>query len=329
MNAQQLFFDQIKLTIPSNISLVEVISNLLNISDDSVYRRIRGEKELSFTELQLLATHYNISIDSILSLKNDQLVLFKDFRINQNNFTFEQYLTSLIETLNFLRKTDNLEIIYSAKDFPIFHYFLFPKLAAFKLFFWQKSILNFDSFKSRQFSKDANLNELEIGKLAMLKYYKLPGIEIWGEEIIHSSLRQIEFYHESGFFKCTEDIIEILDEMEKMLMHLQSMASSGNKFIGENPDKDGGSFQLYFNEMILGNNSLLVRSGATKTVYLTYNELNYISTMDENFCQQYYQSLKTLISKSSLISTASEKIRNMFFNKLFKKLNDTRKKVGV
>jgi hypothetical protein len=49
---QKELFVLIKHTLPSHISLVDEIADLLDISYDSVYRRIRGEKPISLNELK-------------------------------------------------------------------------------------------------------------------------------------------------------------------------------------------------------------------------------------------------------------------------------------
>lgn len=41
---QQHFFDHIKERLPTHLSLVDEVAELLSISNDSAYRRIRGEK---------------------------------------------------------------------------------------------------------------------------------------------------------------------------------------------------------------------------------------------------------------------------------------------
>lgn len=320
MNLQQLFFEQIKNKVPDNISIVDEIAGLLNLSDDSVYRRIRGDKELSFTEINTLARHFDISIDSILSLSDNNQVIFNDFKIDQDTLTFEQYLTGLIGYLENLQKLEDVEIIYSAKDFPLFHYFQFPKLAAFKLFFWKKSVLNFEELRNTKFSAELDFPELEIGKRAISLYYNLPCTEIWSEEIINGTLRQLAFYHESSFFENNALIFEILDELEQMILHLKLMAREGRKFLYGMENEPKGNFNLYFNEMILANNSLMVRVNENRKVYLTYNELNYISTTNEDFCLNYHNSLKSLSARSTYISSSSEKIRNIFFNKLLTKM---------
>jgi len=63
---QKELFSRIKETLPSNISFVHEISESLEISYDSAYRRIRGEKELSLTELLRLCSKYAISVDSLI-----------------------------------------------------------------------------------------------------------------------------------------------------------------------------------------------------------------------------------------------------------------------
>ncbi len=62
---KELFF-RIKGKLPPNISFVHEISESLEISYDSAYRRIRGVKELSISELFRLCNKYGISIDSLI-----------------------------------------------------------------------------------------------------------------------------------------------------------------------------------------------------------------------------------------------------------------------
>lgn len=50
-NLQKELFVSIKNALPSHICLVDSIADLLKISYDSVYRRIRGEKPLEFDEI--------------------------------------------------------------------------------------------------------------------------------------------------------------------------------------------------------------------------------------------------------------------------------------
>ncbi len=63
---QKLLFQQIKNKIPANISFAEEIAEVLNISTDRAYRRIRGEKTVSFEALQRLCIKFQLSLDQML-----------------------------------------------------------------------------------------------------------------------------------------------------------------------------------------------------------------------------------------------------------------------
>ncbi len=71
---QQLLFKAIKNKIGENLSAADEIAKLLDISADSAYRRMRGEKTISLDELQVLCTHYKISVDQLLGLQSGGIV---------------------------------------------------------------------------------------------------------------------------------------------------------------------------------------------------------------------------------------------------------------
>src|SRR5450755_606756 len=86
-DVQQVFFQHIKSNLAAHLSLVDEIADLLSISNDSAYRRIRGEKPLSFDEIKILCAHYKISLDQLFHLSNDSF-LFSGPLIDRDNFGF-------------------------------------------------------------------------------------------------------------------------------------------------------------------------------------------------------------------------------------------------
>ena len=68
VTGQQVFFNHIKSLIPPHISFVDDVAEVLNISNDSAYRRIRGEKPIGFEEIKKLCVKYHISLDQLLQL---------------------------------------------------------------------------------------------------------------------------------------------------------------------------------------------------------------------------------------------------------------------
>ena len=48
-STQYLFFQQLKSQLPPHKALVDEVASLLGISNDSAYRRIRGDKPIAST----------------------------------------------------------------------------------------------------------------------------------------------------------------------------------------------------------------------------------------------------------------------------------------
>ena len=71
MELQKKIFEHIQNAIPKDYIMVNEIADLLNISVDSAYRRIRGDKAIEIQETALLCTHYKISLDAILQLSDN------------------------------------------------------------------------------------------------------------------------------------------------------------------------------------------------------------------------------------------------------------------
>jgi hypothetical protein len=71
--------------------MVDEVADLLNISNDSAYRRIRGEKPIALEEMQKLATHFKISLDQFLHLNSDSFI-FTGKLANATNHVYEKWM---------------------------------------------------------------------------------------------------------------------------------------------------------------------------------------------------------------------------------------------
>ncbi len=62
-NIQSVFLGQIRNRLPESTSFADELAELLNVSRDSAYRRIRGETVLSLDEVKKLYDQYGVSLD--------------------------------------------------------------------------------------------------------------------------------------------------------------------------------------------------------------------------------------------------------------------------
>ncbi|MCH8331825.1 MAG: hypothetical protein IH946_10695, partial [Bacteroidetes bacterium] len=192
-NAQTLLFQQIKDRLPENISMVEEIAELLNISTDSAYRRIRGDKPIVLDELIQLKSHFNIALDD--SLQGDSnTVTFSYTPLGEEGFSYTEYLRAILTDLKVLDAAEEKDVIYIANDIPLFHLLNVPEIAAFKNFFWRKELLGFSDMKGKDFilgAKDDEINQIS-GELREI-YLRIPSTEIINAETVASTLKQIEY----------------------------------------------------------------------------------------------------------------------------------------
>lgn len=324
--SQEFLFQRIKELLPSQESLVDTVAEILHISADSAYRRIRGETPVVLDEARELCRHFKLSLDHVLNVQSGS-TLFKNVRIDSKNYSYENYLSDLFKQIQYANSFIHKEIIYLTKDMPLFHNFYFKPLIAFRYFFWMKTILQHPDFRDRDFELNCVSPEIEnLSRELAVGYNKIPSVEIWNTESINSAILQIEFYKDSGYFTSSADIKTIYEALEETFIHLKNEAEQGCKFMPEeNPESKKNNFKLFYNRVILGDNTILVVTDLIKTVFINYDVLNYITTRDETFCNNCYGDLQNMMKKSTLISQTSEKQRNIFFNIMLNKITERKK----
>jgi len=311
---QQELFQVIKSSVPSHLSVTEEIAKVLDVSADSVYRRMRGEKTISLDEVYKLCSHYKISMDQLMNLQAGAF-MFRGHFLNSKTFRFHDYLKNAVRDLGYMQTFKNKEFFYLCKDVPIFHHFHFREIAAFKYFFWMKTIFHFPEFEQRRFSFQNYSDELnELGEKVLALYNQLPSTEIWNVENVNIAIRQIEFYRDSQIFESDADVLRLYEAWEKVIDHVERQAERGYKFNHDDPEmKPTAPYRVYFNEVILGDNSMIVLLEGSKMVLMPHTVINYMTTRDVDFCENMYDYLQSLMKRSTLISKVSEKERSKFF----------------
>jgi len=324
---QRLFFDSIRQRLPRHISLVNEIAEVLGISYDSAYRRLRGDKDLSIKELKLLSSKYGISIDSLIGM-NKADILFQPFVFGANDEGIENWLRFRILEIQRLNSAANKELIMVARDLPIYFYFDFPELAAFKIFFWKKMLLHLPDYHDKRFNiYDEPKTLIETGHHLLSAYNLIPSSEIWCYETFTRIMKQIVFCSVSGFFMHKNDSIALFDDLESLVKHMQYQTEQGFKFhVGYHPsENEEENFKVFFNDVLLIDNTAFVQRDEKKFVFMTHNSLDILITANPTFCNQVEHSLRIIMKTGNHISRTSAVECNRFFNFIYEKLEEYKK----
>ncbi len=312
ISIQQVLIDKVKTLVPKSISLVEELSYVLGISIDSVYRRLRDETQLSICEVQKLCSEYKISFDSLCSETNNTVTF--SYEPMKGIADCEQYFDSILMDLKRIKSCNDGQIRYSAVDIPLFHNFITPELANFKIYYWLRSVMNDDKYVlSRYKSNCISKNVVNLAQDVYTTYRHVPSTEIWCVSTITSLLKQIFNTWELGLFEDDNDVFLLYDQVKSYLVKLQFQAEMGSKVLTERSGVSPNDFKLYISDINVGNNCILTSVKDIKSVYLSVNTFRKIQTFDEAFFDATESWMNNIIKKSILISGVGEKHRQQFF----------------
>jgi hypothetical protein len=318
---QQRLFEEIKRKIGENASFADEIAKMLEISSDSAYRRIRGEKMISLDELYKLCTHYKISLDQRMNIQTGSF-LFQGQLLDSKTYRYDEYLMTTLHWLAYFNSFKEKEYYYLCKDMPIFHHFYFRELASFKYYFWMKTVFHFPDFAKRKFKVDDYPDEFfNLGHKIITTYNQIPCVEIWNLESINTMIRQMEYCIDNHLFDSDKDALQVYEALEKYFDHLQKQAELGYKYDISDPGKKPlGRFKMYFNEWILLDNTMMAILDNSKLSVVPHTAINYMICRDVTFTDKHYQYILNLMQRSTLISEVSEKERSRFFRILLERI---------
>jgi plasmid maintenance system antidote protein VapI len=319
---QEHFISRFRQVLPPGIGMAEEMADLLEVSIDSAYRRIRGETELTLDEIYRISKHYAISIDEVFSNLSDT-VTFAYTKLTDSSANFEEYLGRITNHLKIINQFPNKKIYYVAEEIPLFYSFFSPLFTEFKLFYWQRSVLNCKEYQQSKFTKGFLPKKLvSLANSCFEEYLTIPSIEVWTDLTVLTGLRQVGFYFDSGVLD-KELAVELLQEYRKTIEMVQQMAESGRKHISDK----GETFSLYSSEVVLGTNCIYAIMGDSRYSYISFNTLNSLTTSNPEFCQETEHWMRNLERKSTLISGVGEKQRYQFFSSMFRKIDEYTEKV--
>jgi transcriptional regulator with XRE-family HTH domain len=320
-NLQAILFNKIRAVVPNPGLLVEDLVKLLGISKDSAYRRLKGEKQLSFDEMVTIAQAYDLSLDDLLDLWEESIVFQGDYVAD--DFDMEKYLLSMQMNLEKLLQFEQKQLSYISKDLPVFYYLMYPEIAAFKFFVWTKTQMQFEVMKEKKFSFDTLTPHLkDLSYYVAELYTRIPSVEILNADNILNDLRQLEYYKDTNLMNSNGDLAVIYSKLHEMISHMEEQASVGKKFMpGREQLSTDAEYKLYVNDFFVGDNTLVAKAGDLRLVYMNHAAINFVFTSTAGFVDYNEEFMSNIIRRSSLISEVGERTRTRFFNLIHERIN--------
>jgi hypothetical protein len=213
-----------------------------------------------------------------------------------------QYFDFALEKISVYAK-DNYEFYYLAKDIPFFYTLDFSLLAKFKMYAWKH--LLFDDYQASKFEDFAFNQSLFAASLALKEKYEKANIfEIWNESTLNSTLQQLDTFFETGLIQL-KNALNILDDLLALLQRIE------DKCI-----KNEGSFHFYINDMLILDNTIMVKNEKKSIAFIPFNMIRYFAVEDEISNAQTFSFIQNQLFHSKCLNTAGVRDRNTFFLQL-------------
>ncbi|MCL9804397.1 hypothetical protein NAT51_02605 [Flavobacterium amniphilum] len=311
MSNQELLLKEIRKSLKEQQSIIDEIAGVLNISYDASHRRVSLKSKFSIEETVMLCNHYSISLDALFSDKK-KIIVEKTHSIKSVG-DFKSYFE---QSAAFLKKyrDKQVNLFYSAKDIPLFYTIGGTLLSKFKLYVWiqllskEEKQMHFDHFVP-----DAQM--LEGTSQLKAVYEKVKVTEIWNDTTINSSLQQIFYFFEAGLISY-ETALLLLDEVRAVV-----------ELVDTKTNRDDESFQLYYNELLILNNTVLLSGPEEKSLFVPYNMVGYFITENKETCLESEAFFKHQCYTSKLLQSSGKRDRNIFFNRMHQKIEYYKNKI--
>ncbi|MBE5321237.1 hypothetical protein IM793_18900 [Pedobacter sp. MR2016-19] len=315
-NQQALFFQAIKAVLPEYQNLALSVAEELGISTNEAYKKIRGDSNLTFQQIIKLSDCFDVPF--LYNPKQSLSVTFSYLSVNED-LDMIGYLQNLLDNIKAIKNSNKKHITITTDDIPLFHFFKYPELTSFKLFFWANSTNNIGiPFSSSYISDEI----IKISQELHAAYLEIPSTEIWSKDTVTGTLEQIRYAFEAGHLTDNELAVKIVEQVRYCLTDMNMYAISSKKTI--DPDH---TFNWYSCD-VLGSIAYLVDFKDRMTCYNRFNTFNYLKTEDQSYCKQTKQWMQGLIMKSVSFSGQGEKHRNKYLYNAFAECDKLLREMG-
>lgn len=292
-------------------ALVHEISDVLNMDEISVYRRLRGAVRFSADEIGKLASRYHISLDDLLSeypegdyeaWKMDLLLIAGKDGLDPD--AIERNMP-LIDLLSDQQCTEMGGALGGLTRHFYMHHKQLWRFMHFKWGRYYSNTDNYNTFDSVQISpKLSDLFDLHLSKMKGIKY----AFFIWDNLIFQKLVNDIRYFKsmslltEENVLLIKQDIIDLLDACE-------TAAAEGR--CTDLVER----FELYISPINIDTSQFYIRYGEQWNYSIEVHGIRPIITSKPHVCKEFSQCINRLKNASVLISKSAERERRQFFNK--------------
>ena len=306
MDNQEKLLKAIRHRLDATTSLIDEVATVLSISYDAAHRRVSQKSKFSIEEAIALCRHYGLSMDGLFA--GDKKVVVEKTAEIRTMADMAGYFKHSAENISSFLQYPDAKMYYSAKDIPLFYTIGGTLLSKFKLYVWLNLLAgtqNQEAFE--QFTIDASL--LQYSARLKAVYDNVEVHEIWNDTTINSTLQQVYYFFQSGLLSLPNALLLCAD-LKAILQNAEDRCCNGQ-----------GNFNLYYNELLILNNNVLLSAPQKQSLFVPYTMLGYFITDDLDTCTNAQSFFKQQLKNSKSLNLSGTRDRKVFFNRAHQKVD--------
>jgi len=298
----------VKEILPDETNIADVLSGILPISREGIYRRIRGEVVFSFYEIYSIAQKLGLSVDYMIKSSTNENAIFE---LIQQPFQGSEEVISKApnkfeQILGLILNDPSSKFELSHNLFPQVPSHMFYHLSKYNSFKWvYKNEIK--KLKSVPY-KDIDYPE-HIFQLHKKNNMATMGIRetsyIWDYTIIEMMVREIRYFADIKLLD-KEDVAILKDELYKFLLYVENLT-----FKGVFPT--GNKINIYISGVNSDASYSYIETSKYRISMIGLFDFQYIISTDDVAYNMVKGKIQSLKMASTLITESNENYRLSFF----------------
>lgn len=300
---QVRFFNKLQDELGLN-KLSNWLSDLLEIDASNAYRRISGEKELSFSEYLKICREVPIASSWFAPGKKTSRSITSCLHHFSNWQELRDYYQTLIKQFLIAKKSQHT-LYYSGSDLPIFFYHFDEILLRYKISMWVK----YGGLKMQGPVPD---DIIQLGTCLFQVYKELNTEEIWYAQGVINQLEQLKYSAEMDDFDIGYQRV-LLASYRSVINWFEERLAKGRK--------EEGTLKMYLSDFHIMNDGGLLRVEGYETLMNRFQGIYFLRSEESHLIKIFKQHWQAHTGISQLLSAQNEKRRYSFFKTVKTKLN--------
>jgi hypothetical protein len=296
---------------------------LLQIGKSAFYKRMRGETPMMIGEIVTLARHFNLSVDQLL-VENNSLFPFHFAGSIYRSFSAKNFFANLLDDFFLIKSKPQARLFIVARDLPLFYYLEAPSLLNFKIFTWEQTKPGRDVWSKNYHQVDWSREWQMTEHCTFLSNFfrSLPRTEIWADDFLQKTLRQVTYHleHTDGFE--IEEAVAVLKDLERVVAEMKRVVT---KHYDTAVNGSREQIKVYANQNSEMQNILVVKWANQHSVHLPVDFPVYIKSHHQGITEYAIESCRLLAEQSHPFDKMTTEERVVWFDKQLDQVRSLRK----